>query len=62
MKYMLIILLLFHFIPLDAQTPAWLKNMGIRQSFEDDESSQNPGLFTISIPKEKHASYLVDLD
>ncbi len=60
MKYVLIILLLFHFIPLRAQTPVWLKNIGIRQSFEDDESSQNPGLFTISIPKEKHASYLVD--
>jgi hypothetical protein len=33
----------------------------IRQSFNDDESIQNPAAFSITIPKDKSASYLVDL-
>jgi hypothetical protein len=33
----------------------------IRQSFNDDESIQNPAAFSITIPKDKPASYLVDL-
>ncbi len=61
MKYIFVLLLLINTIELNAQkTPAWLNNIGIRKSFEDDESTQNPGLFTMSIPKEKSPSYLVD--
>jgi hypothetical protein len=61
MKYVILLLLLFNTLVLTAQkTPVWLKNIGIRQSFEDDEKTQNPGLFSISIPKEKSSSYLVD--
>ncbi|MGN6533867.1 MAG: hypothetical protein ACTHK0_19150 [Ginsengibacter sp.] len=61
MKYLLVLMFLFNVIELQAQqTPAWLKNIGIRQSFEDDESKQNPGVFTVSIPKKNAPSYLVD--
>lgn len=61
MKYIFVLLLLINTVELHAQkTAAWLNNIGMRKSFEDDESTHNPALFTISIPKEKSPSYLVD--
>jgi hypothetical protein len=39
----------------------WFNELKIRQSFNDDESIQNPATFSITVPKDKPASYLVDL-
>ena len=39
----------------------WFNNLKIRQSFSDDESIQNPAVFTVTIPDDKNASYLIDL-
>jgi hypothetical protein len=39
----------------------WFNELKIRQSFNDDESIQNPATFSITFPKDKEASYLIDL-
>lgn len=52
--YTLICCFLFSSIAAEAQ-------LKIRQSFNDDESIQNPAAFSITLPKDKSASYLVDL-
>jgi hypothetical protein len=39
----------------------WLNSLKIRQSFEDDNSVQNPALFSLTFPKNKVSSYLADL-
>lgn len=35
--------------------------ISIRQSFNDDEQKENPAQFTITLPKDKEASYLADV-
>lgn len=39
----------------------WLKNLKIRQSFNDDESSQSPALLSLTFPKDQESSYLADI-
>ncbi|HNR17297.1 MAG TPA: hypothetical protein PKG90_11580 [Chitinophagaceae bacterium] len=60
-KLILFITILFN-LALNAQnSPSWIKNLKIRQSFEDDDSKQNPAAFTMTFPKGKESSYLIDM-
>ncbi len=40
---------------------SWISKLKIRESFNDDESIQNPAVVSVTLPKNKDASYLINL-
>ena len=45
---------------LKAQSKKWYERIGIRESFSEDESKQNPAILTFTLPKSQSNSYLID--